>query len=507
MDAQEFLKGLPLTGALEPREYQIAAAAEVVEKGNSLVVMPTALGKTFVSILVMAKLLATNPDSKILFLAPTKPLAVQQAASIRELISIPAEKVLVITGETGKEGRKELYARAQIISATPQTIENDLDILGLNDFSLIVFDEAHRTIGEYAYATIAKRAQGAKALLLGLTASPSSEKGKIEEICGHLAIRHVVARNETDDDVAQYVNKITVERIPVELNPELLAISSSLQTLAQESYLKLSRLDFLSLTSSRPNKTQLLAARMRLLSWNSPAKYSLISVLARLMNVLHALDLLESEGVAALHSYIINLEKRKAESKAVRELAADYRIKAVERRCSELLAAGIEHPKIFKLVSIVSSYALEGKSVIVFAHFRDSVRTLVERLNAAGVSAKALVGKSGEGMNQKRQVATLEEFRNKGFSVLVGTSVIEEGIDVPAADAVVFYDAVPSEIRAIQRRGRTGRVREGKAIILYTKGTKDEAYHWSSRNKERKMRIRVEELKKGVPARQERLEG
>ncbi|HLC38311.1 MAG TPA: helicase-related protein, partial [Candidatus Norongarragalinales archaeon] len=86
--------------------------------------------------------------------------------------------------------------------------------------------------------------------------------------------------------------------------------------------------------------------------------------------------------------------------------------------------------------------------------------------------------------------------------VLIATSIGEEGLDIPAVDMVVFYEAVPSEIRLIQRRGRAGRMKIGSAIVLVTKGTKDEAYLWLSRNKEKKM---IEHLKSmqesGVPRR------
>jgi Fanconi anemia group M protein len=72
--------------------------------------------------------------------------------------------------------------------------------------------------------------------------------------------------------------------------------------------------------------------------------------------------------------------------------------------------------------------------------------------------------------------------------VLVATSVAEEGLDIPSTDLVIFYEPVPSEIRTIQRRGRTGRKRAGKVIVLIAKHTRDEGFYWSSINKEKRMR-------------------
>src|SRR2546425_326121 len=81
----------------------------------------------------------------------------------------------------------------------------------------------------------------------------------------------------------------------------------------------------------------------------------------------------------------------------------------------------------------------------------------------------------------------LEDFRDGKHNVLVTTSIGEEGLHVPDVDHVIFYEAVPSEIRMIQRRGRTGRTRAGKTTVLMTEGTIDEAYYWTSLRKEERM--------------------
>ena len=62
-------------------------------------------------------------------------------------------------------------------------------------------------------------------------------------------------------------------------------------------------------------------------------------------------------------------------------------------------------------------------------------------------------------------------------------------------DLVIFYEPVPSEIRSIQRRGRTGRSRAGRVVVLITAGTRDEASLNSSERKEREMRKRLYSLK------------
>jgi Fanconi anemia group M protein len=98
------------------------------------------------------------------------------------------------------------------------------------------------------------------------------------------------------------------------------------------------------------------------------------------------------------------------------------------------------------------------------------------------------------GLKQKDQVGVLDKFRNGDFNVVVATSVGEEGLDVAQTDLVVFYEPVASEIRSIQRRGRTGRKRAGRVVILITKDTRDQAYYYASIKKESAMRKRLKAL-------------
>ncbi|MEW5954935.1 MAG: helicase-related protein, partial [Candidatus Micrarchaeota archaeon] len=149
------------------------------------------------------------------------------------------------------------------------------------------------------------------------------------------------------------------------------------------------------------------------------------------------------------------------------------------------------------LKKLVGEAALKGEALIVFVHFRDSAKKILAELNALqGVNARLLVGKAGEdGMAQKQQIGLLDEFRAKQFNTLVATAVGEEGLDVVSVDEVIFYEAVPSEVRLIQRRGRAGRIKAGKVTAIVARGTKDEAYHWVSKRKETKMKKLLKKIK------------
>ena len=68
-------------------------------------------------------------------------------------------------------------------------------------------------------------------------------------------------------------------------------------------------------------------------------------------------------------------------------------------------------------------------------------------------------------MTYKKQKDKLVKFKFGEINVLVGTSVVEEGIDIPKCNLVVMFD-FPQNYRAfVQSRGR-GRAKDAKYVML-----------------------------------------
>ncbi|HID17425.1 TPA: DEAD/DEAH box helicase, partial [Candidatus Bathyarchaeota archaeon] len=160
--------------------------------------------------------------------------------------------------------------------------------------------------------------------------------------------------------------------------------------------------------------------------------------------------------------------------------------------------------KVDKLVETVKR-ELEGgaKRIMVFTNYRSTASKLVKALNErlpSAASAVRLVGqfkKDGDtGLTQREQVAILDDFKGGKHNVLVATQIGEEGLDIVECDEVIFYDSVPSAIRYIQRRGRTGRKTPGKVIVLMASGTKDEGYYWIAKRREKAMGEALAKLSK-----------
>ena len=226
---------------IEKRYYQESIIRSCKDK-NSLVVLPTGIGKTIIAIGLVAQRIEKYPGKKVLILAPTKPLAEQHKKSMEDFLEYDINKICLLTGAISPQKRKEDYESHQIVIATPQVIENDLikSVIDLDDYSIIVFDEAHRAIGNYAYTFIAKKylSEGKEGkILTALTASPGSNEDKINELCANLFIEHIEIRKENDPDIKPYIQTIDKKWIAVELTEQYKTAFGLLEK-AKEKYMK-----------------------------------------------------------------------------------------------------------------------------------------------------------------------------------------------------------------------------------------------------------------------------
>jgi ERCC4-related helicase len=485
---------------VEPRSYQEAIAKTALRR-NTLVCLPTGLGKSVIAAYVAAARLSTFPSKGVLMLAPTKPLVLQHYRTFQRLISLDEKSIICLTGEVGPEKRQELWTKRFVFS-TPQVFLNDLltGRIPIDAFSLVIFDEAHRAVGDYPYVFIADRySKVENGLMIGLTASPGSSEADVREICRNLHLDWVEARTTTSDDVKPYVAGIEVTWVNVELPKIFYDVKSKLESFLRDMLRVIRDQGFLtSAAMDRVRLRDVLAARQSILEEAANGKKEVKTYLAQVYAAIHAvraIELLETQGFPALQSQLNDLSERgKARaSPGLRLILNDTRILEVTRIVNDVVAKDADHPKVTELIKRVRS-ALSGgaRRIMIFTNYRTTAGRLTELLNKVeGVSAVRLVGQASrehdKGLTQKRQGLILDDFKSGSYNVLVATQIGEEGLDIVECDEVIFYDTVPSAIRYIQRRGRTGRKGPGKAVILIAKGTRDEAYYWISRRKEREM--------------------
>jgi len=462
--------------------------------------------------------LSELPDSKVIFLAPTKPLVNQHFKSFLDLTKIPPENLKTITGTVSPEKRKGLWDDIIVAFMTPQVLQNDLisNLYSIHNVSLIIFDECHRAVGEYAYCFIAKKyiEMSKNPQILGLTASPGSTEEKINEIKSNLVINHVEIRTEKDTDVKPYIHKVDNEWIKIKLPIEFLEIKKILVDKLRETYKWLKQNELLgSYDVNQVTRKDLLKLDKLINSKISSTRddnekfllFNAKKLVANTIRLSHMDELIETQGINSLSEYVKkNLDKieRNTANKSLKELFSDSSFKRVIKLIETVITMGIIHPKLEKLKQILHSQFNENRDsrVLVFCHFRDSVNNIVKFLeNDPSIRAHRFVGQkskvSDKGLTQKEQIRLLEEFKEGIYNTLIGTSVAEEGLDIAECDLVVFYDVIPSAIRSIQRRGRTGRKREGKVFILMAENTRDEGYYWAEKKKEKTMKQSLKKIK------------
>jgi Fanconi anemia group M protein len=550
--------------SVEFRTYQSNISQSAFNR-NTLVILPTALGKTIISLLVCANTLYNYKDKRVLIMAPTRPLVIQHMNSFFSVLKMLEDQIAAVTGKIVPYARRAIWNKPEIrlVFATPEVVKNDIEEnrLSLNDFTLLVFDEAHRAVKDYAYTFIAKEyvKQSIYPLILALTASPGSDKQRMKEVCDNLFIEHVEYRSEEDPDVRQYINPIEVEWKYLDLPSEYQYIISNLKSILHEKIRWLIQHRILSQKDPRwIFKRNLIDAgdqirynlELTMEEERGPLYVALMQQSSAL-SLMYCTELIESQGSYSLKAFLDRIEEEghgvasgagsggsSGSSKSHQSILNDSRIKEVRTLVSNLTT---EHPKITYIVNLLRNryhssnftqnsnakkdgqynrqeekldpgsdynrrhnhlipyHDLQNNSrTLIFTQYRDSARHIVEMLSKNGINASRFVGQAKRqgdiGMKQDEQTSILESFRNGEFDVLVATSIAEEGLDIPQVDLVIFYEPIPSEIRYIQRRGRTGRMSAGSVIILAAKETIDERNLHASKRRIQKMKQTLSSL-------------
>ncbi len=501
---------------LQRRRYQLELA-DAAADDHTLVCLPTGLGKTTVSLLVTAERLH-EVGGKALFLAPTKPLVQQHADFYREALTIPDDEIVVFTGDVKPDDRAAVWNDARIVIATPQVVENDLvgNRISLRDVTHLTFDECHRATGDYAYVYIAERyhADAANPLVTGMSASPGGDTEEIETVCENLGLRNVEVMTEEDADVDEYTHDTDVRWEQVTLPDEVLAIRDALNEVITDRLATLKQLGVTDKTSpdlSQRDLNEMRGKLKQMMDNDQSDGYKGMSTHAEVMKLRRATELVETQSVESVRRYFERQReaaRSSGASKASQRMVADPKVREAMRQAESF--DGL-HPKFSKArILLAETLGINGgERAILFTESRDTAEALVEFLSTS-FDVRKFVGQGdkegSDGMSQKQQQQTLQEFKDGEFEVLVSTSVAEEGLDVPEVDLVCFYEPVPTAIRSIQRKGRTGRQAEGQVVVLMAEDTRDEAFFWISRRREKKMNNQLAELKAATDDIEERVD-
>jgi Fanconi anemia group M protein len=451
------------------------------------------------------------------------------------MLNIEKDKIISFTGKISPEKRKILFKDSQVIISTPQVIKNDLERgrYNLATVCLVIFDEAHRTRGNYAYSFISEEyiTSCSDPLVLGLTASPGKNYEIIQDLCDNLYIENVIFKTYEDKDVSKYIHDIDILLEIIDLPINVLELSAIWYNLFEKfltyfiardllppnkSYY--SKLDFLGLSRDltlsiryengyEDNLTEVEYLDslyykdpkiIDIVKENDLNIESIFSYCSSCISLLHGKELLETQNYSLFKSFVEKLEqkaayrilsaKRIVNSEHFNFIKAFFNLNSPEK---------LLHPKINKLLSLIDEEinSYRNQKFIIFTQYREMAEFLKQNINRHyqdQLIVEKFIGQSSKindlGFSQDKQIEILGQFREDKINILIATSVAEEGLDIPNVDAIIFYEPVPSEIRLIQRRGRTGRHASGRCYVLITRGTVDVPYYKVAKKKEAAMR-------------------
>ena len=479
---------------------------------NTLVALPTGLGKTFIAATVMLNYYRWAKNAHIVFMAPTKPLIAQQMEACYHIVGIPRKDTVLMTGETTPGVRAEEWLERRVFFMTPQTVINDLKtgICDPKKIVLVVVDEAHKASGGYAYTEVVKflRRFNNSFRVHALTATPGSTVEAVQGVIDALGIARVELRTEQSLDIRPYTHEKHTETELFEYSDEQALIMDLFSKALRPAVEKLCQQngywsrDPMALHPYGLNKAR---SKWALSDAGRKAPGPLKGMMAGLFNALsslaHSIGLLKNHGIGPFYSGVIEFQ-RKVDSG---ELKGKYATEIAQSehfiRMMSLIRGWtnnpdfIGHPKLQYLREVVLNHFLDtgegmqgpnvppsATRVMVFASYRDSTEDIcrVLKRNEPMIRPHVFVGqtasKESEGMNQKRQNEVIQDFKSGKYNTLVATSIGEEGLDIGDVDLIVCYDASASPIRMLQRIGRTGRKRVGRVTLLLMKGKEENDY-------------------------------
>lgn len=391
---------------LQRRDYQFNIVARALYH-NVLVALPTGLGKTFIASTVMLNFLRWFPDSKIIFMAPTKPLVAQQIKACCSITGIPSLQTAILLDKT-RRNRAEIWSSKSVFFTTPQVVENDLTagIVHPKLVALLVIDEAHRARGNYAYNNVVKFLDRftKSYRILALTATPAADVDGVQEVVDNLHISRVEVRTERSIDIFKYLKRKTIDRVTVGQTDDIKkcvlwlcdAITPVLETANQRGIYDVRDPAHINAFSALTSQQKIIKNPLipEGLKW---ANYFILQLLVVVGQCMRRLNIY---GLRSFYKYFSDKHNefttKYSNKKSTNHMAAKFyyhaSVQCLLRFCEEKIADPdfIAHPKLDVVLSEVKEFfdhvATPSSRVIIFTEFRESaldIVTALERLLSA----------------------------------------------------------------------------------------------------------------------------
>ena len=398
---------------------------------------------------VMYNFFRWYPQSKCIFLAPTKPLVAQQIEACYNIMGIPLETTSEMTGALAPKERQKEWRDKRVFFLTPQVLTNDISrgTCPVDQVKCLVLDEAHKAMGNYAYVQVVQELSkhGAVFRVLALSATPGNDLKAVQQVVSNLQISKIEFRDEESADIIPYVHNRSVDQVVVPLGPEITAVRDSFLTILGTFARRLISHNLLpSKNIGSLNKSQVLRAR-DMFRQNPPSNFPRARAgmvegdFALCITLTHALELLLLHGIRGFYNFMSGKTDPVAEggsdaahhSRMRSELQKipEYR-QLMDELKPKIVANYISHPKLGKLREIVLEHfrrAGEDKAetrVMIFSQYRDSVEEIaaIFKDHEPLIKAMSFVGhgaKSKVKFTQAEQLRVVQEFKSGNYNTLV----------------------------------------------------------------------------------------
>ncbi|KAK7905064.1 hypothetical protein WMY93_017671 [Mugilogobius chulae] len=482
------------------REYQLKISEAALFQ-NTLVCLPTGLGKTFIASVVMYNFYRWYPSGKIVFMAPTKPLVAQQIEACYKVMGIPQVHMAELTGSTAAKQRQEVWRTKRVFFLTPQVMVNDLsrDTCPAQQVKCVVIDEAHKALGNHAYCQVIRQlgSQNKKFRILALSATPGGDTKSVQSVISNLLISHIELRSEESPDIQAHSHQRSVEKMVVPLGEILSAYQMRYLEVLEKFMSRLVQNRVMGHKDLRTlSKYQLILARDQFRknpppNIKGPQQGMLEGDFALCISLYHGYELLMQMGLRSLFFYVQGIMDGSREmSRARNELQRTPTFMDLYKEMEVMFLkppAGPDdsfvysHPKLEKLEEVVLQHFKQWSEtntglagtvttrVMIFSSFRESVQEIAAMLNRHAplirvmtFMGQASAGKGVKGFTQKEQLEVVQRFRQGGFNTLY---------------------PLKNPIRLVQRMGRTGRKRQGRIVVILAEGREERTYNQSQSNK------------------------
>ncbi|CAF3584226.1 unnamed protein product [Rotaria socialis] len=497
------------------RSYQ-TEIMEQAKSENLIVCLPTGSGKTYIAVMLIKELSREirrnikDGGKRTIFLVKTTELARQHHETLKTLdlkSNIYCGPSKIRLNDTNRWNIE--FETYQILIFTVQIF---LDLLAHNRFSLdkvnlLIIDECHHAVGNDPYAQLMKQHYAScshrlRPRILGLTASICGQKiepKQLEKVAKSLETIYD-ARIETGSDQMEINNYSTLVEVKHEScktyeqtiskkEPGIGDIFEEMKLLSDElgEYLKTNKCSVI-FENDVPQR-------------NDPANFiqlqcrTLDQLKCHLDNIIHLgfdLGLYGfSLGIKSLRKYF---QSKNTFIKRTDQIAKKLYDKIIQNLDSLINNQLQNLPsdrqilysvKVIKLKELISQNNLDQCIVFVErVHTAAFLCQVLEKIFDNSIKIQYLAGSKAslDGINSpsKHQRRVVEDFHLSKFHVLISTSIVEEGFDVPGCNLVVRFNKPNNFASYMQSKGRARARSKNPLFVLFRDESTVEEYSLNS---------------------------